>query len=176
MFKKIIIASVLSFSLSFAGGFEVGTNIKVLKRDGGVINTVIRKMDYKMNKREFKCIDANAHFFKVPFDKVNKITTRRGVKFKSISSSGYKYNVLNLKLVNGESIDCGITQSITVWVSPSTMVSSHRITITDYDKYNSVEVSNPTATHTKGIIIELIDGQRITVPISKEEIKSIIFE
>ena len=176
MLKKIILASILSFSLSFASGFEVGTNIKVVKRDGGVINTVIRKMDYKMDKRKFRCIDSNAKFFKVPFENVNKITTKRGVKFKSTSSSGYKYHVLNFKLVNGESIDCGLTQSVTLWVSPSTIVSSHRLTITDYDKYNSVEVSNAITTHTKGIIIELIDGQRITVPVSKEDVKSIIFE
>ena len=175
MFKRIIVASILSFSLSFASGLEVGANIKVVKRDGSVINTVIRKMDYKIDKRKFSCVDANTHFFKVPFDNVDKITTRKGVKFKSLSSSGYKYNVLNLRLVNGKSIDCGITKSITVWVSPSGMSSSHRLTITDYNKYNSIEVSNST-TNTKGIIIELIDGRKITVPVSKEEVKSIIFE
>lgn len=175
MLKKILIASILSCSLSFATGFEVGAKIKVVKRDGGIINTVIREMEYKLKDRKFNCIDSNGNFFKVAFNNVDKITTKRGIKFKS-SSSNSKYNVQNLRLIDGESVDCGIAKSITIWVSPNSAISPHRLKITDYKKYNSLEVSNAITSDTKGIIIELMDGRRITVPVSKNEIKSIIFE
>ena len=170
MLMRIFLMGVLSFGISFANGFEVGSHVKIIKKDGIVVG-VIKKV---RSASVFECYDSSRHTFKVPVTQVLRVTPKRGMKFSNITGS-YKHKVVELGLINGESTYCGVIKNITIDVSKNDSTSTRPFTITDF-KYSSVEIMNKGAKASKGIVIELLDGQRIVVPVAKEDVKSIIFE
>jgi len=171
MLKVLFTFCILLVSIGFGAGFEPGSNVIITKNNGKVISGVIKKV--RANAK-FECIDDNGKLFKIPTHKVEKITAKKGMRFLNVLGS-YKHKVAKLKLINGESVFCGITKSITLdIINPSTH-KSHPFTVTDQSKYSSAKIVDTLTQTSKGIIIELNNGQRIEVPVAKEDIKSIIF-
>ena len=170
MFGKFFVFCILFVSIGFASGFEAGSYVKVTKTDGGVISGTIKKV--RANAK-FECYDSSKHFFKIAANRVTKLTAQKGMKFSNLTGS-YKHKVIELKLTNGESVYCGFTKSITLEIQRSGTIRP--FTITDGARYVSAEIIEKITKPSKGIIIELLSGERITVPVDKKDVRSIIFE
>ncbi len=171
--KKFCLSIALIFLLAasaWAAGFEPGAGVRAVEKDGTEITGAI--LNYE-NAPEISCMDKSGHYFKLPLKEIKRITHVSGQSY--ITGGGTKLPVLNLDMINGQTVHCGLNQHGIVKIDMSHK-GKRNLWLTDA-RYKVVEVAGADKADTNGQMkVRLIDGRIVNVPVKKSDVHSIIFE